>query len=59
MVQSIQKIDSRVKKYFGELTRKIDAMKNNQLHLEDVIEISKEFYLNMTFEDTPMKGVKA
>ena len=34
-------------------------MKASQMHLEDVIEISKEFYLNMTFEETQMKGVKA
>ena len=37
----------------------MEAMKASQMHLEDVIEISKEFYLNMTFEETQMKGVKA
>ena len=49
-------------KFYSDLNKKIEKMKDSQLSLEDVLQISKEFYSSINFEGSQaavMKGTKA
>ena len=60
--KTLFELSNKQSKLFSDLSKKIEKMKDSQLSLEDVLQISKEFYSSINFEGSQaavMKGTKA